>query len=213
MSLISYFFPQTIEEFSSKFNGKIGVKEFFGQKYIDVGGLQQSGRIPEKLFDRGLCKLLKDRQPGEIRKILLLGIGGGTLIRILRKKYPLAKIVGVDIDPTMVEIARKYFALAVFLDLRIIVGDVFDKNLNLGRNYDLIIVDLFRGYEIPRRLSDNSFLREIKDRLTDDGSIIFNRLYFQKYKVEADNFIQVVQEIYQDVEVFRDYFNILIRTR
>lgn len=213
MTIISYIFPQKIAEFTSKFNGKIFVKEFFGKKYIEVGGLQQSGRIPENLFDRGLRVLLKDRHHTEIKKILLLGIGGGTLIRILRKKYPTASIVGVEIDPVMVEVAKIYFVLDKFSNLQIIIGDVFDKNLDLGRNYDLIVVDLFRGYEIPQRLSDIIFLLSLRRRLRDKGTIIFNRLYFQKYKTEADKFLNIVRENFQVVKTFRNYFNILIQTR
>lgn len=64
-------------------------------------------------------------------KFAVLGVGGGLLIRYLLEKYPTASVVGVELDPEMVEIAQKYFGLPDTMAqqsqrLRIMVEDALD---------------------------------------------------------------------------------------
>ncbi|MFC6979877.1 hypothetical protein ACFQH7_14350 [Microbulbifer taiwanensis] len=50
--------------------------------------------------------------PGrQVRSVLLLGVGGGALIRLLQQFVGPEKIVGVDLDATHLRIARKYFGV------------------------------------------------------------------------------------------------------
>src|SRR5690349_204935 len=48
---------------------------------------------------------------GEPRRILVVGVGGGTLPTFLRRHYPDAAIDAVDIDPDVVQVAKAYFGL------------------------------------------------------------------------------------------------------
>lgn len=213
MSIFSYFFLQTIAEFKSNFNGKILVKEAFGARFIEVGGLMQSGRIPEKLFTSGFSKLHVYDIKDKVSSVLILGLGGGTVIKILNRYFPQAHLLAVDIDPVIVEAGKKYFELGNVKNLRILIGNAFDQKLPLGENYDLIIVDLFRGYEIPRQLNSREFLFYLKKKLSQNGRVIFNRLYFQKYKNEAEIFLDKVRQIFQHINVHKNYFNILISAK
>lgn len=213
MNIFSYFFTQTIAKYESKFNGKILVKEAFGSRFIEVGGLMQSGRIPERLFTSGFRKLQLIDSRNKVSRVLILGLGGGTIVKALNKYYPQAKLLAVDIDPVIIEAGKKYLELSKAKNLRIQIGDVFNENLSLGKNYDLIIVDLFRGYEIPHQLNSGEFLFPLKQKLSQNGRVIFNRLYFQKYKNEADIFLDNVRQIFQDVTVHKNYFNILISAK
>lgn len=44
-----------------------------------------------------------------VRRILVLGVGGGAVICALRKRYPDALIIGVDINLVYLTIARRFF--------------------------------------------------------------------------------------------------------
>lgn len=210
MKISSFIWPITIETISSSFNGAIIVKEFFGKKYIEVGGLMQSGKIPHDLFTKGF-RQLGITSSDHPNKILILGVGGGTVISILHSMFPHSSICAVDIDPVIVEVGRKYFGWGTIENTKIIIGDVFDDRLSMGDKYDLIVIDLFRGYEIPTAMSDMKFLKKLKKKLSKNGCVIFNRLYFQKYKIEADLFLDKLSKIYKDREVYKNYFNILIK--
>lgn len=211
MKIFSFFWPITIDQFKSKFNGSILVKEFIGRKYLDVDGLMQSGRIVDDLFRKGF-KELNIKLDVNVRKILLLGLGGGTVVKTLQQLFPQAKITAFEIDPVMMIIAQKHFSLDIKkIDIKI--KDVFDPKTEFGQDYDVIIVDLFKGYHIPEALGEKKFLKKIRISLAKNGYVIFNRLYFQKYIFEADRFLDKLREIFQDVKRVKIYLNILIFAR
>ena len=61
-----------------------------------------------------------------MRRILVLGVAGGTIIRLLHDAYPTAEIIGVDIDRVMIELGKKYFGLKNIPKLTFIVDDAKD---------------------------------------------------------------------------------------
>src|SRR5512136_2576833 len=99
------FFPRTIEKNNSDFNGEVKVVQFLNQTAIWSGGFEQSGPLVA-----GLWKRASDQYPGDprqVREILILGLGGGAAVKILRQKFPQALITGVEIDPLMIVLGRK----------------------------------------------------------------------------------------------------------
>lgn len=210
MNLLSFIFPIKIETFFSDFNGEIKVMEFLGRKSIEVDGLMQSGPLLKKIFLKCL-KHFHIAKSSHVKRILLLGLGGGTLVQILKDVYPETYLRVIEIDPVMKDVANKYFRLKQFKNVDIVIGDVFSDTTLYGSSYDLIIVDLFKGYHIPKELNNTAYLSKLKALLSNNGCVIFNRLYFQKYVSEADFFLDKAKQIFNDVEVARIYFNIFIK--
>ena len=54
MSVKSYFNPEVIKTFKSKFNTNIQLVNFSGQLRLDMGNLTQSGQVIEKIWSRRL---------------------------------------------------------------------------------------------------------------------------------------------------------------
>lgn len=52
------------------------------------------------------------RPPDATRRVLLLGVGGGAVIRQLERLVPGASITGVEIDPVHLDVARRFFGVA-----------------------------------------------------------------------------------------------------
>src|SRR3989338_7700264 len=77
--------------------------------YIQAGGLTQSGGIVEIIWKKTLKKVKSEE--GKVKSALILGLGGGTVAKLIRKNWPEAKITGVDIDPVMIELGKKYLHL------------------------------------------------------------------------------------------------------
>ncbi len=76
--------------------------------------------------------------------VLLLGLGGGSVARIVRALYPGARITGVELEPAVVEAARRHFDLDA-LELDVVTADA---QLYLGRTrrrFDAIVEDIFGG--------------------------------------------------------------------
>ena len=80
---------------------------------------------------------------GQLQRALVLGVGGGTVIRQLRQWYPDIQVTGIELNPTHLYIARHFFELddpAVTL----IKADAIDwMQCYDGDPFDLIIDDLF----------------------------------------------------------------------
>lgn len=57
------------------------------------------------------------------KRVLVIGLGGGALCSYLHKKIPGSIVEGVEIDPTMLELARKYFGFHPSETLKANVAD------------------------------------------------------------------------------------------
>ena len=82
--------------------------------------------------------------PAKRKKVLILGLGGGSAARIVRALAPDALIVGVEFDAEVVAAARAHFGLSA-LGLEVIVDDAQAVLQRERRRFDLIIEDVFIG--------------------------------------------------------------------
>lgn len=121
-----------------------------------------------------LAALLLDPDPG---RILIVGLGGGTLPRALQRLLPKASIDIVEIDPAVVAVAERYFGFRSGPKMRVVTADarVFVKRaFRRGDRYDLIMLDAFGGDYIPEHLMTKEFLEEVRGLLTADGVLAAN---------------------------------------
>lgn len=81
---------------------------------------------------------------GSKPRVLALGLGGGSAARIVRALSPEAELVGIEIDPDVIAVARQHFALDA-LDIEIRVEDALTFLKSDRRGYDLILEDIFIG--------------------------------------------------------------------
>ena len=112
-----------------------------------------------------------------IENALLLGFGTGSVAHILQEEYHLnCGITGIDIDPVVLELGYKYFNVSKYRNLNLICTDasVF-MNLNTEK-FDLIVVDLFLDLEVPAIFSQTDFLLTLKNALSRDGILFFNKI-------------------------------------
>jgi spermidine synthase len=189
-----------LEEEKSKFNGNLRVVKSFGLgTYIQAEGLTQSGGVVEGIWKQTL-RQVKDKRR-EIKNVLILGLGGGTVAKLIRKFWPEAKITGVDIDPMIVELGQKYLGLdEVDVDIKI-----QDAAKPIPDKFDLVIVDLYRGDQFPKEFEDEKFLKS----LTKNKLVVFNRLYYKDKKLSAEEFGKKLQKFFRNVEYFYPEANLM----
>jgi predicted membrane-bound spermidine synthase len=112
--------------------------------------------------------------PEAPRKILMLGLGGGSISTYLGRFMPEAAITTVEIDPGVITAAKTYFGLRETERMRYHAGD---GRVFLTRNselYDLILLDAYRGGYVPFHLLTREFYTLVKQRLTPGGAAAFN---------------------------------------
>lgn len=121
-----------------------------------------------------LAGLLVTPQP---ERILMVGLGGGTLPRVFDHLYPEAVQDLIEIDPAVVRVAREFFAFEELGAMTVHVRDarVFVKRaLVNGETYDYIMLDAFTGDYIPEHLLTEEFLTEVRGILAPGGVVVAN---------------------------------------
>jgi spermidine synthase len=201
-----------LEEKKSKFNGELRVVKTLGMgTYIQANGLTQSGGIVESIWSSTIKRLAISNKR-LVKKCLILGLGGGTVAKLLRKKYPEAKITGVDIDPVIVGLGKKYLGLDG-VDVKIEVGDALGFLTNrqslITNRFDLIIVDLYNGDQFPEKFETEDFSKLVRSYLTNNGISIFNRLYFGEKRPQAVKFGNKLQKVFSKVEWYYPEANLM----
>jgi predicted membrane-bound spermidine synthase len=114
--------------------------------------------------------------PQDIRRVLVLGLGAGSIAVYLHRFVPDAAIDAVELDPGVIEVAKKYFGLRETANFHLIVGDA---RMFLNRHsepYDIIFVDAFTGSYIPFHLMTKEFYQLVRNRLSPHGVAAFNFL-------------------------------------
>jgi spermidine synthase len=129
-------------------------------------------------------------------RILMIGLGGGSLPTAFAELFPDAVIDVVELDPAVFEVAKKYFAFKPSSHMRVFVQDarVWGKRAAAKpERYDLILLDAYNGDYIPEHLMTREYLRETAALLTDDGVLAANtfaisQLYHNESVTYADVF-------------------------
>ena len=205
--MVTVLGQKILDEKDSPINGHIVVVKNAGLGvYIQVEGLTQSGSVVYDIWNTVLKKVRKEKSV--VDDCLVLGLGGGSAAKLVRKYWKNASIVGVDIDPVFVEFGEKYMGLdRVGADIRIQDGIEFIKENK--KKYDLILVDMYVGYEVPESFTKPSFIKDIKDMLNKNGLAVFNRLYFDDKRKLAEQFYNKLEKEFEKVECFYPEANVM----
>ena len=111
-------------------------------------------------------------------RVLLIGLGGGSLARFLRHHYPDCTIDAVELRPRVIELAHGYFRLPEDDPrLNIIPGEGghFLAHAALRHSdYDLILVDAFHGTGMAEEVAEADFFATARARLADQGALAVN---------------------------------------
>jgi spermidine synthase len=112
--------------------------------------------------------------PETPRRILMLGLGGGSISAYLGRFMPDAVITTVEIDPGVITAAKTYFGVRETDRMHYRAGD---GRVFLNRNsdlYDLILLDAYRGGYVPFHLLTREFYALVRQRLAPGGAAAFN---------------------------------------
>ncbi len=109
-----------------------------------------------------------------IRRVLVIGNAGGTTARALAAEYPGVSVDGVELDPAITDLARRYMGMDAIPRLRVITGDGRAYLDTTGARYDLIVVDAYRQTYIPFYLATREFFQLVREHLDPGGAVALN---------------------------------------
>ena len=107
------------------------------------------------------------------KRVAILGNAAGTTSRAYEKFFPGTRVDGVEIDPELSEIGRRYFDMNN-PQLRLYHEDARPYLRRTDARYDVISVDAYRQPYIPFYLTTREFFELVRDRLTPDGVLVVN---------------------------------------
>jgi len=134
----------------------------------------------------------------ETRRFLVVGLGGGTLPMFLRKYYPNATIDTVDIDPEVVDVAKKFFGFREDELMNAHVGDGRRFIEELQQPYDVIFLDAFGSNNTPAHLTTQEFLQAVRRAVTPRGVVVGN-LWGRSANPRYDSMVRTYQEVFDEL--------------
>lgn len=143
----------------------------------------------------------------EVKSILEIGLGGGSTAWYLHKTFPSISITAVELDPVVVELAKKYFFIQAGDKFKI---EVLDGRLYLVRHeakFDVILIDAYRGPFVPFHLLTKEFFQRAKNRLSPGGVVAQN---VEPTTMLYDAALATIASVFETVEVYQANMNYVV---
>lgn len=109
-----------------------------------------------------------------IDSVLFVGGGGFSGPKSFLAAYPGMSVDVVEIDPDVVEVAKRYFALKDDPNLTVYAEDARHYLARTAKKYDAVILDAYSGSSIPFHLLTLEYYNLLNDRLSADGVVVLN---------------------------------------
>lgn len=170
---LSYVVPLT-RRLPSEHSGWLEVTLHRGHKELNTDQANYSYGSLERVLRYGL--LFAPTKPTD--PALVLGLGGGSVIKLLRQERGLtAPITAVELDAAIIRVAATEFGVRADAQLRIICADALAWVAQApAAAFGLVVVDLFLGLELPAGLHEAGFWRHLHRVLRPGGYVVFNLL-------------------------------------
>ena len=109
----------------------------------------------------------------QVKSAAIIGLGAGTVPKIITNTYGSIPIDGVEIDPQIVKYGRQYFAMNE-KNLNVVVDDGRFFLDRTNKKYDLIAMDAYQQPYIPFQLTTKEFFQLVRNHLTPHGVMAIN---------------------------------------
>jgi spermidine synthase len=110
----------------------------------------------------------------EAANALYIGLGGGSAPKRAWRDFPDLQLQAVELDPAVVDVARKWFALPQDPRLAVEVEDGRRYLQRHDRRWDVIVLDAYYSDALPFHLTTQEFLELVRDRLAPGGIVVAN---------------------------------------
>lgn len=160
--------------------GLVYVSEKFGVRSLHIGSdtTQSAMRLArpndlELAYTRSMMAfLLFNAEP---QRVLMVGLGGGSLAKFIYHRMPWVKIEVVEINPMVLAIARQYFHVpADDGRFTVRIGDGAERLAHGASAADVILVDGYDGESQAEALCSRAFYHACHERLNPGGVLVVN---------------------------------------
>ena len=195
---LSYLYPMT-RKVKSKYSDTLEITWYNGKKHLNTKNANYSYGSLQAILKFGLEKIeLKN-----MNSILLLGLGGGSVIETLRQDFNYQKqITAIDIDPVIIDIAKTEYQLESNSNTTIICEDALKFIKDNTNKFDLIIIDLFIDIKVPTQFLELKFWEDVVKSKSTNGVILFNASLEDKKSNKLKTVIEFLKTKVYKVDVY-----------
>jgi spermidine synthase len=164
----AYNYIQVLESNGTRYlrlNEGQGIHSEYNPQTLEYGGPWQQFLVGPFFYS--------NRLPEDVRRIAIVGLAAGTTARQAAAVFPNVVIDGIEIDPKIVAVGKKYFDMNM-PNLNVIIQDGRWGLSSSQQKYDLICIDAYRPPYIPPHLTTQEFFQIAADHLTPDGVLVIN---------------------------------------
>lgn len=105
--------------------------------------------------------------------VLVLGFATGTYAKLTRRFFPASQIDGVEIDPEIIALGRRFFALQD-ADARVFVDDGRVFLTRTDKKYRLVVLDAFQDVTYPFHMATREFFQQLSKNMEEDAVLAIN---------------------------------------
>ena len=119
-------------------------------------------------------QILQRHQQKPVQRVLMLGMGGGSIASHLNALQPDIQIHIVELRQAVIDIAYDYFHLPEEPEIEVMQEDALIYIEEALSEYDVIIVDVFDDSGLPGPFTANAFQQNLLKNLKPAGLVLFN---------------------------------------
>ena len=142
----------------------------------------------------------------DVHSVLEIGFGGGRTSWYLHRYLPNVQVTSVELDPTVVELARKYFGIKEEPNFQLVNRDGRLFLQESKEHYDLILIDAYRGPFVPFHLLTKEFYQIVRDHLADGGVVAQN---VEPSTMLFDSAVKTINAVFPQLDFYRADGNIV----
>lgn len=145
-----------------------------------------------------------------IQRVLVLGVGGGAVIRLIHRFVQPKKMIGIELNRVHIQVAKKYFGVTLHMAELKQADALLWLTRYRGPPFDMIIDDLFYEQDgEPVRAVDptETWFDLINSNLTNHGQLVMNFVGYQQLRHCAFFKIRRIKRSYKSAfQISRPYY-------
>src|SRR6516162_2272704 len=142
----------------------------------------------------------------DVHAILEIGFGGGRTSWYLHRFLPKVQVTSVELDPAVLELAKKYFGIKEEPNFQVVNRDGRLFLSESKERYDIIMIDAYRGPFVPFHLLTKEFYQIVKDHLADGGVVAQN---VEPSTMLFDSAVKTINAVFPQLDFYKAGGNIV----
>lgn len=154
--------------------------------------VEEDGEARYMYFDRTLQSAMTLKDPAALRlvysrytslgvtfrpdakRMLIIGLGGGSIPKKFNKEFPNLVIDAIELDPEVIKVAKDYFNVKENKNLNLHAQDGRLFLTRTQHQYDIIMLDAYFTDAMPFHLATKEFFALAQKKLTPNGIVVAN---------------------------------------